>query len=83
MQLPEAKGPEVYAILREAVLAKQPVAAIYEGRQRFMCPHILGWNDARQPQVVSYQYGGDSSTGLDKKGRRATGVAWRWRCSAP
>jgi hypothetical protein len=68
---------EIYATLRRAVLAKQPVAAIYEGRQRLLCPHILGWTKVGFPQVLSYQYGGDSESGLGEEGS-----AGNWRCMA-
>jgi hypothetical protein len=68
---------EIYAILRRAVLAKQPVAAIYEGRERLLCPHILGWTEGGVPHLVSYQYGGDSERGLGEEGS-----PWNWRCMA-
>src|SRR6266478_1024307 len=68
---------EIYATLRRAVLAKQPVAAIYEGRQRFLCPHILGWTEVGLPHLVSYQYGGDSEHGLGEEGSPGN-----WRCMA-
>jgi hypothetical protein len=59
------------------VLAKQPVAAIYEERPRLLCPHILGWTEAGVPHVVSYQYGGDSESGLGEEGSPGN-----WRCMA-
>src|SRR5882724_12903848 len=68
---------EIYATLRRAVLAKQPVAAIYEGRQRFLCPHILVWTEVGLPHLVSYQYGGDSEHGLGEEGSPGN-----WRCMA-
>jgi hypothetical protein len=78
MQPTADKNPmEVYAVLRRAVLAKQPVAAIYEGRQRLLCPHILGWTEAGLPHLLSYQYGGDSERGLGQEGSPRN-----WRCMA-
>jgi hypothetical protein len=68
---------EIYATLRRAVLAKQPVAAIYEGRRRLLCPHILGWTEVGLPHLVSYQYGGDSEHGLGEEGS-----PHNWRCMA-
>jgi len=78
MQPSVDKNPiEIYATLRRAVLAKQPVAAIYEGRQRLLCPHILGWTESGLPHLVSYQYGGDSERGLGEEGSPRN-----WRCMA-
>src|ERR1700722_10048648 len=76
MQPAADKSPVgIYATLRRAVLAKQPVAAIYEGRPRLLCPHILGWTEAGLPHLVSYQYGGDSERGLGEDGSPRN-----WRC---
>jgi hypothetical protein len=76
MQPTADKSPVgIYATLRIAVLAKQPVAAIYEGRPRLLCPHILGWTEAGLPHLVWYQYGGDSERGLGEDGSPRN-----WRC---
>ena len=34
----------VYPLLRTAAAQKQPVAAVYDGRPRLFCPHLLGKN---------------------------------------
>ena len=66
---------EIYAMIRAAVTAKRPIAAVYEGRYRLLCPHRLGWNKKGQPRVLCYQYGGESRSGLN-----AEGSPENWRC---
>lgn len=39
-----------------------------------MCPHVLGWKNGRE-QALFYQFGGDSSRGLDPDGSPKN-----WRC---
>ena len=47
------------------------------GRRRLLCPHLLGWNRHRRLQVLCYQYGGDSESGL-----KPADAADNWRCLA-
>src|SRR6266704_5014135 len=47
------------------------------GRRRLLCPHLLGWNKHRRLQVLCYQYGGDSESGL-----QPAGASDNWRCLA-
>lgn len=68
---------EIYAMVRAALTAQRPIAAVYEGRYRLLCPHTLGWNKEGQPRVLCYQYGGDSRSGL-----HAEGSPENWRCMA-
>ena len=56
---------------------RRPIAARYRGRSRLLCPHLLGWNKQRRLQVLCYQYGGDSESGLQPAGAPAN-----WRCLA-
>ena len=56
---------------------KQPIAAIYENRERRLCPHILGRNREGQLRLLGYQYGGESGSGLQGKDGRGA-----WRCFA-
>ena len=60
-----------------AVISKLPIRAIYPGRDRWFCPHRLGRNHAGQIRVLCYQYGGESSSGLESAGSPAN-----WRCLA-
>lgn len=59
--------------IRHAIRRKQPISATYLGRRRILCPHVIGtkngvWN------VLSYQSGGESGSGLSTK------PAGNWRC---
>jgi hypothetical protein len=66
---------EVYELLLVAATRRQPVAAIYDGLPRLLCPHVLGRKGGRLHALV-YQVGGDSHSGLPVTPER-TGV---WRC---
>lgn len=63
-----------YELIKDAILNKRQVVAIYNGYRREMCPHILGWKDDKQ-QCLFYQFGGDSSSGAI-----VTGSDRNWRC---
>src|SRR5215510_1762075 len=52
---------EVYALFRSAAIRRQPVAAVYDGQPRLLCPHVGGWKEGRR-NVLCYQFGGRSNT---------------------
>lgn len=62
-----------YSIIRAAILAKQQIVASYKGHQREMCPHVIGTKNGKE-QALFYQFGGESSSGLDPDG---SGKNWR------
>ena len=66
--------PTVYEIVRDAIVNKKIVRAIYDGHERIMCPHVLGTKKGR-PQALFYQFGGTSSSGLSPDGSPSN-----WRC---
>src|SRR3954447_909200 len=68
---------DIYHLIWTAIANKRPIAAIYDGRHRQMCPHRLGRNRAGKLRSLCYQYGGESSSGLEPKGSPAN-----WRCIA-
>ncbi len=68
---------EIYQLLRLAATRRQPVAAIYDGLPRLLCPHVLGRKSGRLHAFV-YQFGGSSNRGL---AMRPGGVGV-WRCLA-
>ena len=68
---------EVYELLRLAAARRQPVAAIYDGLPRLLCPHVLGRKSGRL-HAFFYQFGGGSSSGLPTA---PEGVG-DWRCLA-
>ncbi len=66
--------PTAWALLDAALRARRPVQVSYHRRRRLICPHALGWSNAK-PIVLGYQTGGQTSTGtLDADPRK------RWRC---
>ena len=65
---------DVYDIIRQAILGKEQVIAIYNCHTREMCPHTLGTKDGRA-QALFYQFGGSSSSGLG-----SDGSGNNWRC---
>ena len=68
---------EIYELLRLAAARRQPVAAIYDGLLRLLCPHVLGRKSGRL-HMFCYQFGGDSASGLAMASEGMGG----WRCLA-
>ena len=68
---------QAHAQVRSAIVHRRPIAALYQGRRRLLCPHLLGWNKHRRLRVLCYQYGGDSKSGL-----QPAGASDNWRCLA-
>src|ERR1700692_1767028 len=66
-----------YELLRVAAARRQPVAAVYDGLPRLLCPHVLGRKSGRL-RVLFYQFGGSSHSGLPI-GPEGKGA---WRCLA-
>lgn len=54
--------PPAWPVLEAAVRQRRPVRLTYHGRERLVCPHALGWKNAR-PMLLAYQTGGQTSTG--------------------
>lgn len=65
---------ELYSLIREAILRRQRVSAIYGGLPRELCPHIVGLK-GDTPSCLFYQYGGESVRGLSPEGS-----PHNWRC---
>lgn len=77
MSVPVRAQEQVHTQVRAAIMHRRPIAALYRERRRLLCPHILGWNKHRRLQVLCYQYGGDSESGL-----MPAGASDNWRCLA-
>jgi len=60
-----------YDQIRAAMLAKRPISLSYHGYTRKVCAHVIGLKNGRE-QVLTFQYGGGSSSGLPPGGQ--------WRC---
>jgi hypothetical protein len=68
---------EIYELLRLAAARRQPVAAVYDGLLRLLCPHVLGRKSGRR-HMFCYQFGGNSASGL----AMASDGMGGWRCLA-
>ena len=69
---------EIYGLLLSAAARKQPVAAMYDGFPRLLCPQVLGRNREGDLRAFCYQFGGGSGSGL-RLGPEGMGG---WRCIA-
>ena len=69
---------EIYALVRTAASRRQPIAALYDGLPRLLCPHVLGQNKEGSLRALCYQFGGGSGSGL-RSGPEGLGD---WRCLA-
>jgi hypothetical protein len=58
-----------YTIFRNAILAGQQVICCYGGRNRELCPHIIGTNKRGEEVALAWQFAGESSGPLPQ-----------WRC---
>ena len=66
-----------YELIREAILNKMQVTAIYQGLYREMCPYKLGTKN-RRANALFGQFGGESKSGgvIAPRGNNAS----VWRC---
>jgi hypothetical protein len=58
-----------YTLFRNAILSEQQIVCSYDGRDRELCPHIIGTNRSGEEVVLAWQFAGDSSGPLPQ-----------WRC---
>jgi hypothetical protein len=65
----------IHDLLRTSLLDRKPISAIYNGKFRLLCPHVMGRNKDGAPYALCYQFGGQSNSGL-----RGRGSADNWRC---
>jgi len=68
---------EIYRLVFTAAVQHQPIAALYDGTPRLLCPHVLGYNQPGDWRVFCYQFGGET-----KAGPLPAGVEGIWRCLA-
>ena len=71
----EQSPEEILRLLCAAAVQHRPIAALYDGRPRLLCPHVLGYNQPGEWRVFGYQYGGET-----KSGPLRTGGEGIWRC---
>jgi hypothetical protein len=65
----------VYSLLAVAVQEQILILADYNGQRRLLCPHSLGTNRKGQTNVLCYQSGGGSNSGIGHPGSDSN-----WRC---
>ena len=63
-----------YEQIKAAIQRKQQITCDYNGYYRELCPHAIGHKNGIE-QVISYQFGGESSGGLEP-----LGSPQNWRC---
>lgn len=63
-----------YDLIRQAIIDKDQVIAIYQGHEREMCPHAIGLKDDRE-QALFCQFGGYSGSAGE-----VTPDSLLWRC---
>ena len=68
---------EIHGLVSIAAVQHRPIAALYDGARRLLCPHVLGYNQPGERRVFCYQYGGET-----KSGPLPTSGAGIWRCLA-
>ena|ERR1700730_4583149 len=68
-----ANRPPAWSVLEQALMQRRPVTVRYQGHDRVLCPHALGWKNGR-PKVMAYQAGGTTS-----HGRLPDDPRQRWR----
>lgn len=58
-------------MVRQAIVERKRIHAIYDGHSRRMCPHVIGTRNGRA-RALFFQFGGSSNRGLPSTGD--------WRC---
>ncbi|HZP99875.1 MAG TPA: hypothetical protein VFB13_10085 [Reyranella sp.] len=66
--MPEGDRVIPYATIRQAIIDRQSLTAIYDNYVRHFSPHILGRDRSLEPAVVAFQYGGGRMGGLPNAG---------------
>ncbi len=63
-----------YELLKQAIIEKKQVIAYYSGKQRYLCPHVIGTKNGKE-HCLFYQFDGESTSGLIVYGSEDN-----WRC---
>jgi len=71
----EQSSEEIHGLVYAAAVRRRPIAVLYDGTRRLLCPHVLGYNQPGEWRVFCYQYGGET-----KSGPLPTGGEGIWRC---
>jgi hypothetical protein len=71
----EQSPEEIQRLVVAAAAKHRAVAGWYDGTRRFLCPHVVGYNQPGEWRVFCYQYGGET-----KSGPLPGGDGGIWRC---
>ena len=71
----EQSPEEIRRLVVAAAAKHRAVAGWYDGTRRFLCPHVVGYNQPGEWRVFCYQYGGET-----KSGPLPSGDEGIWRC---
>lgn len=63
-----------YNLVRQALVERQSITAMYDGHRRDLTPHVIGKAKDDAEQALFFQFGGGSRSGLPPGGM--------WRCLA-
>ncbi len=63
---------QTYVLFAQAMAARRPVACLYQGHPRAICPIILGHSDGAE-KALTWQFAGSGSQGA---------VSGQWKCLA-
>jgi hypothetical protein len=63
-----------YGLIRQAIVRRQQIVAIYKGLPRSFCPHAIGYTDG-VARCLAYQF-----AGLSKHRVITPGSPQNWRC---
>jgi hypothetical protein len=76
MALPREEPAIVsYDLIRQAIIEKKGIAAVYNGQYREMCPHVIGTKKGKR-HALFYQFGGQSNS----RPIEPDGSSANWRC---
>jgi hypothetical protein len=50
-----------YQTIRQAIENEQQITCTYQGHDRELCPHIIGWTNSKE-RLLAYQFGGTAGS---------------------
>lgn len=77
MFVTEQAPEEIRRLVRAAAIQHRPIAALYEGTQRLLCPHVVGYNQLGEWRVFCYQFGERPTAGHGWRVGKGSGGVYR------
>jgi hypothetical protein len=68
---------EIHRLVSAAVVQHRPIAALYDGARRLLCPHVLGYNQPGERRVFSISTEEKPKADHSPVAVRVSGAAWR------